>query len=89
MLIENILNKNFNKKFFLIFFREGNLVNTIEIKTSQDIPIDFNILKPNNIVKEGNVYIFTFISIDRQKIEKTYEYFKNHKIVKSINVNLI
>ena len=57
-------------------FREGNLVNTIEIKTSQDIPIDFNILKPNNIVKEGNVYIFTFISIDRQKIEKTYEYFK-------------
>ena len=89
LFIEKILNKHFNKKFFLPSFREGNLVNTIELKTTQELPDDFDILKPNNIVKEDNTYTFTFISIDRKKIEKTYDFFKNHKIVKSINVNLI
>lgn len=90
IFIENILKKKYGKLFFLPSFREGNLVNTLEITTNNDLPSNFNIISPNNIIKhKENDYSFVFISQDRNKILEAYNFFKNHKIVKTINVNLL
>ena len=89
LVLEYGYKRYFKRSFFLPSFREGNIINTLEISSDAEIKIDNHALTPKSInILDGN-YNYIFSSTNAKDILDLYYTHKKNSNVTSISLNLI
>tara|TARA_B110000503_G_scaffold125485_1_gene193098 strand:+ start:133 stop:792 length:660 start_codon:yes stop_codon:yes gene_type:complete len=89
LFVETISKKYLQRSFFLPSFREGNMLNTLEISCDKEIIIEDQDLTPNSISILDGKYNYIFSSANTNHIKDTYNTHKKNIHVTSISLNLI
>ena len=89
LLFEMLTNHYLKRSFFLPSFREGNMLNTLEISSLKEITFQDQLITPNSINISDGKYNYIFSSPSSKLIQEAYEVCKKDVNVKSISLNLI